>query len=64
MKTHLQYDPTMGWLTRAYTVNSDMHYSYDELSRLKTVSVVKRDGVTLAHTGSDDQYLRVAGGMP
>jgi RHS repeat-associated protein len=43
-----EYDPTMGWLTRAYTTNSDIRYSYDELSRLKTVSVVKRDGATLA----------------
>jgi RHS repeat-associated protein len=43
-----EYDPTMGWLTRAYTVNSDIRYGYDELSRLKTVSVVKRDGATLA----------------
>jgi RHS repeat-associated protein len=42
-----EYDPTMGWLTRAYTTNSDIRYGYDELSRLKTVSVVKRDGATL-----------------
>ena len=38
----------MGWLTRVYTTNSDIRYGYDELSRLKTVSVVKRDGGTLA----------------
>jgi RHS repeat-associated protein len=43
-----EYDPTMGSLARVYTLNSDIRYSYDELSRLKTVSVVKRDGATLA----------------
>ncbi len=43
-----EYDPTMGWLTRAYTTNSDIRYGYDELSRLKTVNVVKRDRITLA----------------
>jgi RHS repeat-associated protein len=43
-----EYDPAMGWLTRAYTINSDVRYGYDELSRLKTVSVVKRDGTTLS----------------
>jgi RHS repeat-associated protein len=37
----------MGYLTRAYTINSDVRYGYDELSRLKTVSVVKRDGVAV-----------------
>ena len=43
-----EYDPTMGWLTRAYTTNSDVRYGYDSLARLKTVSVVERDGATLA----------------
>ena len=42
-----EYDPAMGYLTRAYTTNSDVRYGYDELSRLKTVSVVKRDGVAV-----------------
>ena len=42
-----EYDPAMGWLTRAYTINSDVRYGYDSLARLKTVSVVKRDGVPL-----------------
>jgi len=43
-----EYDPAMGWLTRAYTTNSDVRYGYDSLARLKTVSVVKRDGVPLS----------------
>ncbi len=45
-----EYDPTIGpRLTRAYATNSDIRYGYDELSRLKTVSVPwKRNGVTLA----------------
>ncbi len=42
-----EYDATMGWLTRAYTVNSDVRYGYDALSRLETVTVMKRDGVAL-----------------
>jgi RHS repeat-associated protein len=37
----------MGWLKRAYTVNSDVQYGYDELGRLKTVTVTKRNGTTL-----------------
>ena len=42
-----EYDSTMGWLTRCYTVNSDVRYGYDGVSRLKTVTVMKRNGVAL-----------------
>ena len=42
-----EYDPVMNWLTRAYTANSDVRYGYNVLSRLATVTMMKRDGVTL-----------------
>ncbi len=42
-----EYDPAMGWLTRVNTINSDIRYGYDELGRLKTVTVMMRDRVTL-----------------
>ena len=38
----------MGYLTNTYTTKSDMRYGYDELGRSKTITVIKRDGVTLS----------------
>jgi RHS repeat-associated protein len=43
-----EYDMVEGQRLRLYTTNTDLRYSYDELGRLKTVSVIKRDGVTLS----------------
>ena len=40
----------MGYMTRAYTVNSDIRYGYDPLGRLKTVTVLKRNGQTINET--------------
>lgn len=45
---HYEYDPVAGYLTRAYTVNSDVRYAYDELGRLQTVTVVKRNGLAVS----------------
>ncbi|MCL4789111.1 MAG: hypothetical protein KJ070_20340, partial [Verrucomicrobia bacterium] len=42
-----EYNQAAGYLTRVYTVKTDIQYAYDELSRLKTVTVAKRNGVTL-----------------
>jgi len=42
-----EYEPIEGRRIRTYTANSDLRYAYDELGRVKTVAVVKRDGVTL-----------------
>jgi len=41
------YDPATGQHTRTWTTYSDIGYGYEELGRLETVSVSKRDGVTL-----------------
>ena len=45
---HYDYDPTTGRKTAAWTANSDTRYGYDELARLKTVTVVKRNGELLS----------------
>ncbi|HVU09389.1 MAG TPA: LamG-like jellyroll fold domain-containing protein [Verrucomicrobiae bacterium] len=42
-----EYDPAMNYLTRAYTMNSDVRYGYDALNRLNAVTVMERDGVAL-----------------
>jgi len=42
-----EYEPVESRRTRVYTTNTDLRYSYDELGRVKTVSVYKREGVTL-----------------
>ena len=43
-----EYEPIEGRRTRLYTTNTDLRYSYDELGRIKTVSVAKRDGAALS----------------
>ena len=43
-----EYDLASGQRIRTYTVNSDIHYGYDSLGRLQTVTVVKRDGHVLS----------------
>jgi YD repeat-containing protein len=43
-----EYDLATGRHTRTFTDNSDTRYMYDELGRLKTVELFKRNGVTLA----------------
>ena len=43
-----EYDVAMGSVTRAYTTNSDIRYGYDSSARLQTVTVLKRNGATLA----------------
>jgi RHS repeat-associated protein len=42
------YDPATGFHTRTYTAKSDITYAPDQLQRLKTVTVTKQNGVTLA----------------
>src|SRR5262249_11315832 len=42
------YDPATGRHTRTWTANSDIGYGYDQLGRLQTVTLTKRDGLTLA----------------
>jgi len=41
------YEPIEGRRVRVYTANSDIRYGYDELGRVKTVTVMMRDGVVL-----------------
>jgi RHS repeat-associated protein len=43
-----EYDPATGQHTRTYTASNDVHYGYDVLGRLTTVSVVKQNGGTLS----------------
>ncbi len=45
---HYEYDAATGRKTRTFTANSDTQYTYDQLGRLKTVEVLKRNGVVLA----------------
>ncbi len=42
------YDPASGLRTRTSSDFSETQYGYDELARLKTVAVTKRNGVVLA----------------
>jgi RHS repeat-associated protein len=42
-----EYEPIEGRRVRTYTVNSDLRYGYDLLGRISTVTVMKRDGITL-----------------
>ncbi len=42
------YDDKSGLKSRVWTVQSDVHYGYDQLGRLETVSVAKRNGVVLS----------------
>jgi RHS repeat-associated protein len=42
------YDLATGRHTRTCTKNSELAYAYDELGRLKTVTVLKRNGVTVS----------------
>jgi RHS repeat-associated protein len=42
------YDVVTGRKTRTYTDNSDIRYGYDQLGRLMTVSLFKRNGEVLA----------------
>lgn len=41
------YNPATGQLTNTCTLNSGIAYQYDELGRLKTVSLLKRNGTNL-----------------
>jgi RHS repeat-associated protein len=41
---HYEYDAATGRKTRMYTDNNDTRYTYDELGRLKTVAVHKKNG--------------------
>jgi large repetitive protein len=41
------FNPATGQHTRTWTAYSDIGYGYDQLGRLETVNVSKRDGVTL-----------------
>jgi len=43
------YDLATGRHTSTCTTNSEVAYAYDELGRLKTVSALKRNGVTLTN---------------
>jgi len=43
-----EYNPATRRLTRAFTDYTDIHYTYDALQRLATVSVSKLNGVVLA----------------
>jgi YD repeat-containing protein len=42
-----EYEPIEGRRVRTYTANSDLRYGYDELGRVKTVTVMMRDRQTL-----------------
>ena len=42
------YDAATGEETEVYTSNTDTHYAYDQAGELKTVTVTKLDGNTLA----------------
>lgn len=46
-RLNYEYEPVGGRRVRVYTANSDLRYGYDELGRVKTVTVVKRNGATL-----------------
>jgi YD repeat-containing protein len=42
-----EYDPVTGQRTRVYSTNSDLRYTYNELGKLRTTTVIMRDRVTL-----------------
>ena len=42
-----EYEPETGRKERTFTANSDILYDYDELGRLKTVTVLKQNGTVL-----------------
>jgi uncharacterized protein RhaS with RHS repeats len=57
------YDPATGRLTRIWTDKSDIQYVYDKLGRLQTLTLVQRNGATLANAEQTQYGFDLAGNL-
>jgi YD repeat-containing protein len=57
------YDPATARLTRTWTDKSDVQYVYDKLGRLQTLTLVQRNGATLANAEQTQYGFDLAGNL-
>jgi RHS repeat-associated protein len=60
---HYGYDAATGRLTRMSTDKSEALYGHDKLGRLQTVTLTKRDGVTLTNQERTEYAFDLAGNL-